>query len=68
MCVFAPRHLGESTRCLPFELVDAVLVEYAKVGGKLVAGLTVLPVPDPSEKAQRDLRRRLGPTPFTALF
>ena len=41
---------------------------YARVWAKLTAGLTGLPVPDPSEKALRDLRRRLGPAPLKALF
>ncbi len=40
----------------------------ATVWGKLVAGLAGLPVPTPSEKALRDLRRRLGPAPVKALF
>jgi hypothetical protein len=37
-------------------------------GGKLTAGLAGLDVPCPSEKALRDLRRRLGTAPFKALF
>src|SRR5689334_1162600 len=40
---------------------------YARVWGKLTAGLRDLPglaVAAPSEKALRDLRRRLGPAPF----
>jgi hypothetical protein len=41
---------------------------YARVRGKLTAGLAGLPVPCPSEKALRDLRRRLGPAPLKALF
>jgi hypothetical protein len=44
---------------------------YARVWGKLTAGLAGLPgleVACPSEKALRDLRRRLGPAPFKALF
>jgi len=41
---------------------------YARVWGKLTAGLHDLPVPRPSEKALRDLRRRLGPAPVKALF
>jgi len=41
---------------------------YARVWGKLTAGLAGLDVPDPSEKALRDLRRRLGPAPLKALF
>jgi hypothetical protein len=96
--VFAPGHLGELTRYVPFELVDAVLVEtgavqrrlrdlpsrvgvyfvlalalfprlgYARVWDKLVAGLTGLAVATPSEKALRDLRRRVGTAPMQALF
>jgi Insertion element 4 transposase N-terminal/Transposase DDE domain len=98
--VFAPGHLGELTRYLPFELVDDVLVQtrtvqqrlrglpsrtgvyfvlalglfprigYARVWAKLVAGLTGagLTVPSVSEKALRELRRRLGPAPLKALF
>lgn len=41
---------------------------YARVWDKLTAGLVGLPVPRPSEKALRDLRRRLGPAPLQALF
>lgn len=41
---------------------------YARVWRKLTVGLGGLPVPSPSEKALRDLRRRLGPAPFKALF
>ena len=41
---------------------------YLRVWGKLTAGLAGLPVPRPSEKALRDLRRRLGPAPMKALF
>ena len=41
---------------------------YARVWGKLTAGLAGLDVPCPSEKALRDLRRRLGPAPLKALF
>nr|WP_267950648.1 IS4 family transposase [Streptomyces ipomoeae] len=96
--MFAPGHLGELTRYVPVELVDAVLEEtgtvqqrlrclpsrvgiyfvlalglfphlgYARVWDKLVAGLAGLRVPVPSEKALRDLRRRLGPAPLKALF
>jgi hypothetical protein len=96
--VFAPGHLGELTRHVPFELVDAVLEQtraterrlrelpsrvgvyfvlalglfprlgYAKVWGKLVAGLPGLPVSCPSNKALRDLRRRLGVAPLKELF
>jgi Insertion element 4 transposase N-terminal/Transposase DDE domain len=44
---------------------------YARVWDKLVAGLKDLPglaVAAPSEKALRDLRRRIGPAPVKALF
>ena len=41
---------------------------YARVWDKLTAGLVGLSVPTPSEKALRDLRRRLGPAPLKALF
>jgi Insertion element 4 transposase N-terminal/Transposase DDE domain len=44
---------------------------YARVWGKLAAGLAGLPglkVACPSEKALRDVRRRLGPAPLKALF
>ena len=41
---------------------------YARVWDKLTAGLVGLAVPCPSEKALRDLRRRLGPAPLKALF
>ncbi|HEX8761921.1 MAG TPA: transposase domain-containing protein [Pseudonocardiaceae bacterium] len=98
--VFAPGHLGELTRYLPFELVDDVLAQtgtlqqrlralpsrtgvyfvlalglfprigYARVWAKLCAGLVAagLVVPAVSEKALRELRRRLGPAPFKALL
>jgi len=41
---------------------------YLRVWGKLTAGLAGMNVPCPSEKALRDLRRRLGPAPLKALF
>src|SRR5215471_13840304 len=41
---------------------------YLRVWGKLTAGLAGLGRPCPSEKALRDLRRRLGPAPLKALF
>lgn len=41
---------------------------YARVWSKLTAGLAGIPVVSPSEKALRDLRRRLGPAPLKALF
>jgi hypothetical protein len=45
-------------------------VGYARVWAKLTAGLAGLPglAAAPSEKALRDLRRRLGPAPLKALF
>jgi hypothetical protein len=41
---------------------------YTRVWDKLTAGLAGLTIPRPSEKALRDLRRRLGPAPLKALF
>jgi hypothetical protein len=44
---------------------------YLRVWRKMVAGLsglTGLAIPQPSEKALRDLRRRLGPAPLKMLF
>jgi hypothetical protein len=41
---------------------------YLRVWRKLTAGLAGLNLPQPSEKALRDLRRRLGPAPLRALF
>lgn len=41
---------------------------YARVWDKLTAGLHQLALHRPSEKALRDLRRRLGPAPVKALF
>jgi Insertion element 4 transposase N-terminal/Transposase DDE domain len=41
---------------------------YARVWAKLTAGLAGPGAPRPSEKALRDLRRRLGPAPLKALF
>ena len=94
--VFAPGHLGELTRYLPFELVDDVLemtgavqkrmralpsrvgmyfvlamtlfpgIGYLKVWDKMTGALEDLGLPRPSEKALRDLRRRLGPAPAKA--
>ncbi len=96
--VFAPGHLGELTRHVPFELVDALLDEtdttqrrirglpsrvgvyfvlalglfprlgYRKVWTKLVTAVADGSLPDPSAKALRDLRRRIGPAPLKALF
>lgn len=96
--VFAPGHLGELTRIIPFELVDDVLLQakagerrlrdlpsrvgmyfllalslfpevgYRGVWRKLTGGLNGLAVPSPSEKALRDLRRRIGAAPVKALF
>lgn len=96
--VFAPGHLGELTRHVPFELVDDVLAEtgttemrirdlpsrvgvyfvlalalfpqlgYRRVWDKLIAGLAGMPVPTPTAKALRDVRRRIGSGPLQALF
>jgi Insertion element 4 transposase N-terminal/Transposase DDE domain len=96
--VFAPGHLGELTRYLPFELVDDVLemtgtmqkrmralpsrvgmyfvlamtlfpgIGYLRVWDKMTGALEDLGLPRPSEKALRDLRRRLGPAPAKAVF
>ena len=41
---------------------------YLRVWDKLTAGVGGPAVPRPSEKALRDLRRRLGPAPLKALF
>jgi hypothetical protein len=41
---------------------------YLRVWGKLTSGLAALGLPRPSEKALRDLRRRLVPAPLKALF
>ena len=41
---------------------------YCQVWSKLTAGLASMPVPSPSEKRLRDLRRRLAPAPLKALF
>ncbi len=90
---FAPGHLGELTRYLPFELVDDVLemtgavqermrslpsrvgvyfllamtlfpgLGYLRVWGKMTAAMEALGLPRPSEKALRDLRRRICQRP-----
>lgn len=41
---------------------------YVRVWGKLTAGLAGMNPPRPTEKALRDLRRRIGPAPLKALF
>jgi Insertion element 4 transposase N-terminal/Transposase DDE domain len=41
---------------------------YRKVWAKLVTALACRSLPDPSAKALRDLRRRIGPAPVKALF
>lgn len=96
--VFAPGHLGELTRQVPFELVDAVLeqtraterrlrtlpsrvgvyfvlalalfpgLSAGKVWRSLLAGLDRQLRPSVSDKALRDLRRRIGAAPLQALF
>jgi Insertion element 4 transposase N-terminal/Transposase DDE domain len=96
--VFAPGHLGELTRIVPFELADCVLAEtrtrerrlrvlpsrvgiyfvlamslfpgagYLGVWAELTAALDGMGLVVPSARALRDLRRRLGPAPFRALF
>ena len=43
-------------------------IGYLRVWGKMTAALEDLSLPRPSEKALRDLRRRLGPAPVRALF
>jgi hypothetical protein len=43
-------------------------IGYLRVWGKMTAALGELGLPRPSEKALRDLRRRLGPAPVKALF
>jgi hypothetical protein len=96
--VLAPGHLGELTRVVPFELVDAVLDEaggrerrlrllpsrvgvyfvlalglfpgagYLGVWTRLTSALDGLGLAVPSQKALRDLRRRIGVMPVKALF
>ena len=96
--VFAPGHLGELTRYLPFELAGDVLamtgavqermralpsragmyfvlamtlfhgIGYLRVWDKMTGALEDTGLPRPSEKALRDLRRRLGPAPAKAVF
>jgi len=43
-------------------------IGYLRVWGKMTAALDDLNLPRPSEKALRDLRRRIGPAPLKALF
>ncbi|MFI7709395.1 IS4 family transposase [Nonomuraea sp. NPDC049480] len=43
-------------------------VGYLRVWGKMTAGLAGVGTSRPSEKALRDLRRRIGPAPLRALF
>jgi hypothetical protein len=43
-------------------------IGYLRVWDKMTAALEGLDLPRPSEKALRDLRRRLGPAPVKALF
>jgi hypothetical protein len=75
-CWSRPRTVRRRLRVLPsragvyFVLALGLFphLGYARVWGKLTAGLAGLDVPRPSEKALRDLRRRLGPAPLKALF
>src|SRR4030095_11959080 len=43
-------------------------VGYGLVWEKLTRGLEGLPIPEPTVKALRDLRRRLRPAPASSLF
>jgi hypothetical protein len=43
-------------------------IGYLRVWDKMTAALDDLGLPRPSEKALRDLRRRLGPAPVKAMF
>ena len=43
-------------------------IGYLRVWGEMTAALEDLGLPRPSEKALRDLRRRLGPAPVKAMF
>jgi hypothetical protein len=43
-------------------------IGYLRIWGKMTAALEDLNLPRPSEKALRDLPRRLGPAPVKALF
>jgi hypothetical protein len=95
---FAPGHLGELTRIVPFELVDCLLEQararerrvrllpsrvgvyfmlalclfprdgYLAAWGRLTAALDGLGLAGPSQKALRDLRRRVGAAPLRMLF
>jgi hypothetical protein len=70
------RRAQRRLRCLPsrvgvyFALALCLFPEagYLTVWGKLVAGLAGAGAPAPSEKALRDLRRRVGAAPLRALF
>ncbi|MET7855575.1 IS4 family transposase, partial [Streptomyces avermitilis] len=70
------RTVQQRLRCLPSRVgVYFVLalglfpsLGYLRVWDKLTAGLPGREVHRPSEKALRDLRRRLGPAPMKALF
>jgi hypothetical protein len=93
---FEAGHLGELTRCVPFDLVDAVLAETGRVQQRLRllpsrVGVYFVPAPGlfpqagyarvrgmltgalpgavrVSEKALRDVRRRVGVAPVKLLF
>src|SRR6266545_4505091 len=64
--VFAPGHLGELTRIVPFEMFDEV--GYLGVWDKLVAGLDGLGLIRPSGTAVWQARIRVGVAPLRALF
>src|SRR6267154_1132484 len=73
--VYAPGRLGDLPSRAGVYVVLALglfpRLGYARVWAKLTAGLEGLDglaVARPSEKALRDLRRRLGPAPLKALF
>ena len=58
--------MSGSTSCSALALFPGI--GYLRVWDKMTAALEGLGLPRPSEKALRDLRRRLGPAPLKALF
>jgi len=54
--------------CFVLALAMFPRLGYLRVWGKLTAGLAGLDLLCPSEKALRELRRRLGPAPLKALL